>query len=270
MFVILTGSSGVGKNTVIKELINSNGNIVMMPTFTTRDKRAGEVEGYPYFYISKEDFQTKIKNNEFIEYEHIHNNFYGSSYLVFDDYIKKGKLLIKDIGVEGAQNLCIKLADKTKIVKIFLTTKHKKDLKNRLKGREEKQIKLRLKRYKYEQKQKNKFDFIIYNQSLPETLNYINVVLNTDVQNYIPCKKLSHINSYYVKYYKNKLLCGKVLKPIKIAIKDDKVFIVSGLEKFIASVLAQKPVAKVIVNKKVKAQKVQSDWLKTVEKNYKN
>ena len=54
MFVILTGSSGVGKNTVIKELINSNDNIVMMPTFTTRDKRAGEVEGYPYFYISKD------------------------------------------------------------------------------------------------------------------------------------------------------------------------------------------------------------------------
>lgn len=266
MFVILTGSSGVGKNTIIKELTKQNNNIVMMPTFTTRDKRPGEVEGYPYFYITKEEFQDKIHNNEFIEYEHIHNNFYGSSYKVFDEYIQKGKVLIKDIGVEGAQNLCIKLADKTDIVKIFLTTKHKSDLKNRLKGREEKQIKLRLKRYKYEQKQKNKFDFIIYNQSIDETLSNINDVVSIKQKNYMPTKKLSKINPYYVKYYQNQLLCGKVLKPVKIAIKNSRIYIVSGLERFIASFITQKPVAKVIVNKKIKVIDCKNDWLT----NYKN
>lgn len=268
MFVILTGSSGVGKNTIIKELTKDNANIVMMPTFTTRDKRPGEVEGYPYFYISKEEFQSKIKNNEFIEYEHIHNNFYGSSFSVFNDYITKGKVLIKDIGVEGAQNLCFKLADKTDIVKIFLTTKHKSDLKNRLKGREEKQIKLRLKRYKYEQKQKNKFDFIIYNQSIKTTLDSINTIITNKPADYLLCKKANKINPYYVKYYTNKLLCGKVLSPIQVTIKDDNIYIVKGIEKFIASILSKKPVAKVIVHKNIKDKKIQKDALKTALKNF--
>ena len=101
MFVILSGSSGVGKNTVIKEMQKTEINLVMMPTFTTREKRVGEIEGAPYFYIAKEEFQEKIKNNELIEHEFIHNNYYGSSYTIFDDYIKTGKIIIKDIGVEG-------------------------------------------------------------------------------------------------------------------------------------------------------------------------
>ena len=69
------------------------------------------------------------------------------------------KIIIKDIGVEGAQNLQQKLSHKTEILKLFLTVKHKGELKKRLDGRGEKQAKLRLKRYGYEQKQKNKFDF---------------------------------------------------------------------------------------------------------------
>ena len=173
MFIILSGSSGVGKNTVIKEMQKTEKNLTLMPTFTTREKREGEVEGQPYFYISKEDFQQKIKDNELIEYEFIHNNFYGSSYKVFDEYIKSGKVLIKDIGVEGAQNLSHKMSDHTEMIKVFLAIPHKSDLKKRLQGRGEKQIKLRLKRFDYEQKQKNKFDFIIVNTNLEQTSDYV-------------------------------------------------------------------------------------------------
>jgi guanylate kinase len=265
MFVILTGSSGVGKNTIIKELLSEREDIVMMPTFTTREKRKGEIEGSPYFYISKDEFQNKIKNNEFIEYEHIHNNLYGSSFNVFEEYIAKGKTIIKDIGVQGAQNLCVKLAGTTEIVKIFLTTKHKSDLKKRLKGREESQIKLRLKRYKYEQKQKNKFDFIIYNQNLAETICNISAILNIPQSEYLSCKKTGNISQYLVKYYKNKLLCGKTLKPIKISISDGKIYIVSGVEKFIASILAQKPVAKVLVSKNKKQAKCEQNLLENAQ-----
>ena len=91
MFVILSGSSGVGKNTVIKEMQKTETNLVMMPTFTTREKREGEVEGAPYFYISKEEFQEKIKNHELIEHEFIHNNYYGSSYTILMNILKPEK-----------------------------------------------------------------------------------------------------------------------------------------------------------------------------------
>ncbi len=254
MFIILSGSSGAGKNTVINELQRNNENFVLMPTYTTREKREGEVEGKPYFYIEKEVFQDKIKNSEFIEHEFIHNNYYGSSYLIFDDYIRKGNILIKDIGVEGAQNLSKKLADRTKIIKVFLTVK-KGELKNRLIGRGEKQIKLRLGRYNYEQKQLNKFDYIIYNEDLLETTALINSLINLENKDFYSKKDLSKLSKYKVKYYANKLTAGKNLSPIKIVVKDNKAYIVSGVEKLMASIITNIPVAKLIVKKDIKVEK---------------
>lgn len=248
MFVILTGSSGVGKNTVIKELLNQTDNLVMMPTFTTRQKRDGEVEGSPYFFVSKQEFQNKIKNGEFLEHENIHNNFYGTSQQVFEDYLKSGKIVIKDVDVNGAQNLAVKLAGKTDVVKIFLTTTQR-TLRKRLRGRNEKQIKLRLKRYKFEQKQKNKFDFIIFNNDLQKTVDLIKCVFQNNQQNYVLCKRSSAINSYLVKYYANKLLCGKTLKPAKICVHNNKIYVAGGVERFVAGIIANKTVAKVFLSK---------------------
>lgn len=254
MFVILSGSSGVGKNTVIKEMQKTETNLVLMPTFTTREKREGEIEGLPYFYISKEDFQEKIKNNEFIEYEFIHGNYYGSSYKVFDEYISMGKILIKDIGVEGAQNLSQKMSGRTEIAKIFLAIKHKGELKKRLKGRGEKQIKLRLKRFDYEKKQKNKFDFIIVNENLDDTCNAVKKIINLKNGDYYFNKDLHKLNNYKVKYYINKLTSGKILKPVKIVIANNKFCVLSGIEKLVASFICKKSVAKALVQKKVNAE----------------
>ena len=94
-----------------------------MPTYTTRQKREHEKEGYPFFFISKEEFQEKIKSGELIEHEFIHTNYYGSSYKIYQDLIDEDIVLIKDIGIEGAQNIAIKLAKITPVIKIFLTTK---------------------------------------------------------------------------------------------------------------------------------------------------
>ncbi len=255
MFVILSGSSGVGKNTVIKEMQKTNENIVMMPTFTTREKREGEIDGKPYFYITKDDFQNKIKNEEFIEHEFIHNNYYGSSYIVFDEYINRGNILIKDIGVEGAQNLTLKLSDRTPIIKIFLTVHQKKELVKRLKGRGEKQIKLRLSRFGYEQKQMNKFDYIIYNSSLEETSDIVNNLTKLTDEDFLSDKDLTKLNPYKVKYYINKLNAGKILSPIKIVVKNGKAYVLKGAEKLVASFVSNKPVAKVVVNKNIKTEK---------------
>lgn len=260
MFIILSGSSGVGKNTVIKEMQKTNEHLVMMPTFTTREKREGEIDGKPYFYISKNEFQDKIKNQEFIEHEFIHNNYYGSSYVVFEEYINRGDIIIKDIGVEGAQNLSLKLKEKTPIIKIFLTVKHKSELKKRLRGRGEKQIKLRLRRFGYEQKQINKFDYIVFNADLTETSNLINDLMTLTEKDFYFKKDLNKLNPYKVKYYMNKLNCGKILKPVKIKVKDKKAFVISGAEKLLASFLSGLPVAKVVVNKQVDEKKYQFNY----------
>lgn len=249
MFIILSGSSGVGKNTIINEMQKTNEKLVLMPTFTTREMREGEVSGNPFFYISKTEFQEKIKNNELIEHELIHGNFYGSSHVLFDEYIKGGNIIIKDIGVEGAQNLSLKLADKTKILKIFLTVNSKSELKKRLKGRGEKQIKLRLKRFKYEQQQMNKFDYIIFNMDMQKTVDIIKTIANLEQNDFYFEKEISKYNSYKIKYYINKLNSKKVLSPVKVTISNNKAYVVSDAEKLIASFLSGQSVAKLVVEK---------------------
>ena len=261
MFVIVSGSSGVGKNTVINNLKSKSDKFVLMPTYTTREMRPTEKEGEPYFYISLEEFQNKIRDRELIEYEYIHNNYYGSSYAIFEQYSKMGKIIIKDIGVEGAQNLCKKLDGKDNIVKFFLTVKHKSELKKRLKGRHEKDIKLRLRRFDYEQKQICKFDFVIYNNDLQETTKQIIEILNLGKDDFLPNVEPKKLNKYKIKYYLNKLKCGKDLKPVKIALQNGKAYIVSGVERYVASRLAKKPIAKVLTKRNIKKQiQTSADW----------
>ena len=251
MFIILTGSSGVGKNTIISELEKETEKYKLMPTITTRNKRPGEVQGYPYFFLTKDEFQQKIRENALIEYEFIHENFYGSSYEVLEESLKDGKILLKDIGIEGAQNLSIKIASKTPLIKVFLTTT-KRELKRRLIGRGEKQIKLRLKRYKREQGEINKFDYIIYNNDLQQTCDYIKKLHEIKLEDILPTISAEKLCTKKINHYVSEIQKGKILKPVKVQFENEKLYIVKGHEKFIAGVLTNKPVAKLIVdNKKI-------------------
>lgn len=251
MFIILTGSSGVGKNTVITEIEKINKNFKLMPTYTTREKRPFEIEGYPFYFISKEEFQEKIRNGELIEHEYIHNNFYGSSYKILEENLNDNIVIIKDLGIEGAQNLTTKISHITPVMKIFLTAT-KKVLKHRLKYRGEKNIKLRLKRYKKEQLEINKFDYIIYNNNLKETCNFINSIYNKNLDEILPTISVSKLNVKKINKYVSELQKGKILKPVEVTIYDNNIYITKSHEKFIAGLLANKLVAKLIKpNKKV-------------------
>lgn len=249
MFIILTGSSGVGKNTVITEIERRNDHFKLMPTYTTRQKRPNEVEGYPFYFISVDEFQEKIKNGELIEHEHIHNNFYGSSYKILNDNLQENIVLIKDLGIEGAQNLTHKISHITPVVKIFLTTT-KSELKKRLKGRGEKQIKLRLKRYQKEQGEINKFDYIIINNDLNKTCNIIEKIYSINLNDIKPTKTVEKISTRKVNKYVSLLMRGKVLKPVQVQLNGDELFIIKGHERYIAGILTNKLVAKIIVENK--------------------
>lgn len=251
MFIILTGSSGVGKNTVITEIEKRNDHFKLMPTFTTRQKRPNEVEGYPFYFISVDEFQDKIKNGELIEHEHIHNNFYGSSYKVLNDNLQDNIVLIKDLGIEGAQNLTQKISHITPVSKIFLTTT-KHELTKRLKGRGEKQIKLRLKRYKREQSEINKFDYIIINNDLNTTCNTIEKIYSINLTDIKPTKSVEKISTKKINKYVSALMRGKILKPVSVQLDGDELYIIKGHERFVAGILTNKLVAKKIMeNKKI-------------------
>ena len=79
MLVILSGVSGAGKDTIKKELIKRMEDLITLPSFTSRNPREGEEEGVQYHFITKSEFEEKIKNDEFYEYDVHHENYYGTS-----------------------------------------------------------------------------------------------------------------------------------------------------------------------------------------------
>ena len=178
MLIILSGCSGSGKNTIIKELLKRNANLKFMKTCTTRKPRPNESDE-SYHFVSKNDFDKKLKNGEIYEYEEIHQNFYGTLNSSLDD-IAEGKYnYIKDIGVLGEISLKRALKGRAKVISIFLTVP-KEELIKRLIGRKEPDIDLRLSRMEFEMGYINNFDYVIKNTNLERTLNKIEKIIEEE------------------------------------------------------------------------------------------
>ena len=111
MLVILSGVSGAGKDTIKKELIKRMDNVISLPSYTSRKPRVGEKEGLQYHFITKQEFEQKIANNEFYEYDLHHENYYGTSRKLMNEKIATGKIIVKDIEVNGTENLIKLLKD---------------------------------------------------------------------------------------------------------------------------------------------------------------
>ena len=98
MLVILSGVAGAGKDTIRRELIERMEGATSIPSYTTREPRADDVPGVTYHFITREEFEQKIDEGEFYEYDIHHNNYYGISKKILGEKAKEG-LVIKDIDV---------------------------------------------------------------------------------------------------------------------------------------------------------------------------
>ncbi len=183
MLVILSGVAGAGKDTIKKELIKRMSNVVTIPSYTDRPKRPGDVEGGTYNFVTTEQFEEMIKNNELYEYNVHHNHYYGTSKKIFNDTVKEGKIIVKDIDVNGTENLINILKDDMKVVTIFLRVP-KDELENRLKNRIDKpsikEIQLRLNRFDYEESKIGIYDYVLKNDDLEKTTQIIMTIINNE------------------------------------------------------------------------------------------
>jgi guanylate kinase len=183
MLVILSGVSGAGKDTIKKELIQTMENVVSLPSYTSRGPRPGEVEGVQYHFISKEEFEKKIKENEFYEYDLHHDNYYGTSIKLMNEKIQSGKIIVKDIEVNGTENLIRLLKNETKLVTIFLRVEEdelRRRLKNRGDNLTEEEINLRVGRLKYEESKMNIYDYVINNNNFEKTVAIIKTIIEQE------------------------------------------------------------------------------------------
>ena len=118
--IIITGPSGVGKGTVVKEILNMNSNKLWLSiSATTRNAREGEENGVHYYFLSKEKFQKMIKDNLFIEWAEFAGNFYGTPVQSINQKIDNGYKVILEIEVEGARQIKEKFPNS---VSIFFVT----------------------------------------------------------------------------------------------------------------------------------------------------
>ena len=182
MLVILSGVSGAGKDTIKKELMKRIDNVVTLPSFTSRKPRQGEEEGNQYHFITKEEFEEKIKNNEFYEYDLHHENYYGTSKKLLNDKIASGKIIVKDIEVNGTENLIKLLKNDTRIVSIFLKVE-KEELRRRLIERgenTEEEIEIRLGRLDYEESKIKDYDYVLKNDDFEKTVQIITAIIENE------------------------------------------------------------------------------------------
>lgn len=183
MLVILSGVSGAGKDTIKKELIKRMDNVISLPSFTSRQPRNDEEEGVQYHFITREEFLKKINNNEFYEYDLHHNNYYGTSRKLMNEKIESGKIIVKDIEVNGTENLIKLLKDEVKVVPIFLRVE-REELKRRLISRgdslTDEEIELRLGRLDYEESKMNLYDYVIKNDDLEKTVQIIMTIIENE------------------------------------------------------------------------------------------
>lgn len=183
MLVILSGVAGAGKDTIKKELIKRMENVESLPSYTSRPPRNGDVPGETYNFVSKNEFEEMIKNDEFYEYDIHHNNYYGTSRKLLNEKIKNGKIIVKDIDVNGTEHLIKLLGKDTKIVTIFLRVP-KQELKRRLEERVDKpsmqEVILRLNRFDYEESRISLYDYVLKNNNLEKTVQIIMCIIENE------------------------------------------------------------------------------------------
>jgi guanylate kinase len=165
--LILSGPSGCGKSTLLKEVYKDIEDYYFSISTTTRSPRIGEINGVDYFFVSKEEFENDIKNDDFLEYAKVHDNYYGTSLKPINKALEEGKLVIFDIDVQGHEIVRSKL--NSIVTSVFITTPSLEVLESRLNSRNTDSVEIiekRIKNAKGEVEYFQDYDYLIINDNL--------------------------------------------------------------------------------------------------------
>lgn len=181
--IVLSGPSGVGKTTICSHIIASRPDVKYSISVTSRPKRNGEKDGREYFFISKEKFRSWIKEERFIEYARVHNNYYGTLRRQLEADLLQGFHVLMDIDVKGAQTI-MQHYPYPEGVYIFIVPPDIAELERRLLKRNTDQkevIKHRLKTALEELRYKDDYKYLIENRTLETTIERIMQIIRQEV-----------------------------------------------------------------------------------------
>ena len=178
--IILSAPSGTGKTTLIKLLREKLPDLKFATSHTTREIRDGEKDGKDYFFTTKEDFENRIKNNEFLEWAEVHGSYYGTSLQSSEKHLEKGYNNIIELDVQGVKSL--RKLEYTGIYLLILPPSME-ELEKRLRKRgteTEESIKRRMKNAQEEIKHYKLYDYVLTNNVVEDTVDDILSILNTE------------------------------------------------------------------------------------------
>ena len=176
-FFVISGSSGVGKGTVIKAFMEKHPEFKLSVSCTTRSKREGEVEGVNYFFLTNDEFEDSVKNGDFLEWAEFSGNKYGTKKSFVEKCLQNNENLILEIDTKGALNVK-KIMPKA--VLIFILPPSFEELESRLRGRHtetEEAIQKRLASIKLEIENSKYFDYKIVNDTIENAVGCLERIM---------------------------------------------------------------------------------------------
>ena len=176
---ILSGPSGVGKGTVRESILkDSSVNLTYSISMTTRSPRQGEIEGVHYYFVSKEFFETAIKNDEFLEYAQFVGNYYGTKKSTVNEMLEKGLNVLLEIEVQGAKQVMEKCPE---AITIFMVPPSFEELEKRIRGRRsepEDIVYQRLSKAKSEMELRKNYKYVVTNDTVENASQAIIDIIN--------------------------------------------------------------------------------------------
>ena len=176
--IIISGTTCAGKGTVVQELLKRNGNLEVSTSYTSREKRDGEVNGKDYFFVTDQEFENMIKNDEFLEYAKVqYGKYYGTSKKEVKKLLEKGKDVILEIDVQGAQQIK-KLFPET--ILIFIMAPSMSEVKRRIKARGKESNEQIIERFKTAYNEINeihKYNYVVVNDVLEDAVKKVEAIL---------------------------------------------------------------------------------------------
>ena len=160
--IVISGASGVGKGTVLALMMKQRNDLLFSVSATTRPPRPNEVDGFHYYFITKERFEEMIARGEFLEYDDHADNYYGTPRAQAEEKRSRGQVLL-DIEPNGAKQVKQAAPDATLI---FIMPPSMEELERRLRGRgdtSEEQIRMRMERATWEMEQRDWYDHVVVN-----------------------------------------------------------------------------------------------------------
>lgn len=183
--IVYSGPSGVGKGTILKELLPIKSlKLCYSVSMTTRKARPGEVDGKDYFFVTRKRFEKAIKNDELLEYAEFVGNYYGTP----KDYVEKmtseGKNVVLEIETIGAKKIIKKFGDEN-VVSIYILPPDMKELERRLKERNTEPpevIKKRIAKARREIKKLDMFDYVVVNDDLKVAIKEVKDIIKKEMK----------------------------------------------------------------------------------------